>query len=166
MTDSQPDVPGSGAAPQQPPYPQQAYPPPPQPFDAQQPPGPQQPPYLPQPFAPAYGPPAPMSPEDQRLWATLAHISGALFHLLGPLVIYLVVKDRGPYVRTQAAEALNFWITVDLALLVSAVLVLVLIGIIGLIAIPVVAIVLAIVAAVATNRGEDYRYPVNLRIVH
>jgi uncharacterized Tic20 family protein len=107
-----------------------------------------------------------MSPEDQRLWATLAHISGALFHLLGPLVVYLVVKDRGPYVRTQAAEALNFWITVDLALLVSAVLVLVLIGIIGLIAIPVVAIVLAIVAAVATNRGEDYRYPVNLRIVH
>jgi len=106
-----------------------------------------------------------MSPEDQRLWATLGHLSGVLFHLLGPLVLYLVVKDRGPYVRRQAAEALNFWITVDIALLVSGLLVLVLIGIVGLVVIPIAAIVLAIVAAVATNRGEEYRYPVNLRLV-
>ena len=165
MTESQPEQPPQ-------PGPQQPDASPPlgqQPPYAQRPPYPQQPAYG-QPYAQAYprpyGAPAPMSPEDQRLWATLGHISGAVFHLIGPLVVYLIVKDRGPYVRTQTAEALNFWITVDIALLASAVLALVLIGIIGLLAIPVAAIVPAIVAAVATNRGEDYRYPVNLRLVH
>ena len=170
MTDSQPDLPRPGGEPQQPPpIGQQPYPQQPPPIGQQ--PYPQQPPY-PQrpygsqpPYGQPYGAPALMSPEDQRLWATLGHLSGVLFHLLGPLVLFLVVKDRGPYVRRQAAEALNFWITVDIALLVSGLLVLVLIGIVGLVVIPIAAIVLAIVAAVATNRGEEYRYPVNLRLV-
>ena len=107
-----------------------------------------------------------MSPEDQRLWATLAHLGGLLFGFLAPLVVFLVTKDRGPFIRSQSAEALNFRITVDIGLILSAILTVVLIGIIGLVVIGVGSVVLQIVAAIAANRGEDYRYPVNVRLVH
>jgi uncharacterized protein len=162
----------TGQAPEpRPPEPEPTGPP------ASQPP-PGQPPYQPDPAYPgyqAYPPPAgyrpypaaaaPMSPEDQRLWATLAHLAGLPFGFLGPLVIYLVVKERGAFVRSQAAEALNFRITIDIALVISVLLILVLIGLLALVFIAVGSLVLQIVAAVAANRGEDYRYPVNIRLV-
>jgi uncharacterized Tic20 family protein len=106
-----------------------------------------------------------MSPEDQRLWATLAHLTGLVFHVVGVLIVYLVTKDRGPFVRSQAAEALNFWITVYIAALVSVPLIFVVIGLISLVLIAVAAVAFPIVAAIAANRGEDYRYPVAIRLV-
>jgi uncharacterized protein len=136
------------------------------PQGAPQPPPPGHHPAAPPPYG-SYPAPyvAPMSPEDQRLWATLAHLSGLVFHLIGTLVVYLVVKDRGAFVRSQAAEALNFWITVDIGLLISFAMIFVLIGFVGLVVIGVAAVVLSVVAAIAANRGEDYRYPINLRVV-
>jgi len=107
-----------------------------------------------------------MSPDDQRLWATLTHLAGLVFQIVGVLVLYLTLKDRGPYIRSQAAEALNFWITVYIAGMVSFALIFVLVGFLLLAALGVAAIVLPIIAAIAANRGEDYRYPATLRLVH
>jgi uncharacterized protein len=157
MSENEPDPRAfPGANPDQPVYGQPPQPPPqPAPQSA--------------PGQPAYGypyPVAPMSVEDQRLWATLAHLGGLLFGFLAPLVVFLVTKDRGPFIRSQAAEALNFRITVDVGLVVSAMLTLVLIGFLGLVIIGIGSVVLQIIAAIAVNRGEDYRYPVNLRLVH
>jgi uncharacterized Tic20 family protein len=119
------------------------------------------------------GPPLPgeyatgplMSDPDQRLWATLAHLSGLVLSIVGPLVIYLLMKDRGRFVRSQALEALNFQITVLIAVVVSAALIFVLIGLFLLPIIGVAAFVLMILAASAANRGEEYRYPLTLRLV-
>jgi uncharacterized Tic20 family protein len=119
------------------------------------------------------GPPLPgeyatgplMSDPDQRMWATLAHLSGLVLSIVGPLVIYLLMKDRGRFVRSQALEALNFQITVLIAVVVSSVLILVLIGLVLLPIIGVAAFVLMILAAIAANRGEEYRYPLTLRLV-
>jgi uncharacterized Tic20 family protein len=119
------------------------------------------------------GPPLPgeyatgplMSDPDQRMWATLAHLSGLVLSIVGPLVIYLLMKDRGRFVRSQALEALNFQITVLIAVVVSSVLILVLIGLVLLPIIGVAAFVLMILAAIAANRGEEYHYPLTLRLV-
>jgi uncharacterized Tic20 family protein len=75
------------------------------------------------------------------------------------------MKDRGRFVRSQALEALNFQITVLIAVVVSSVLILVLIGLVLLPIIGVAAFVLMILAAIAANRGEEYRYPLTLRLV-
>ena len=107
-----------------------------------------------------------MNDADQRLWATLAHISGLLFGFLGPLVIFLVMKDKGRFIRSQSLEALNFQITVAIAAIVSAMLIAVLIGLLLLAIVAVGAVVLMILAAVAANRGEEYRYPLTLRLVN
>lgn len=65
----------------------------------------------------------------------------------------------------QAKEALNFQITITIAMLICIVLTIVIIG--GILA-PIVGIlnlVFCIIAAVKANNGEAYRYPFALRLI-
>ena len=116
----------------------------------------------------AYGaapPPQPMSPADEKLWATLVHLGGLFFGFLAPLIGFLVLKDRGPFVRAHTATALNFQLTLLIAYIVGAVLSVVIIGIFILMAAYVLNIVLCIVAAVKANRGDWYKYPVTISFI-
>lgn len=102
---------------------------------------------------------------DERSMATLAQVLAIFTGFLGPLVIYLVAKDDQPFVKHHAAESLNFQITVTIAAIVSGILMLVLIGFLLLPVVLIGALVLEIIAAIAANKGEWYRFPVNLRLV-
>lgn len=102
---------------------------------------------------------------DERSMATLAQVLAIFTGFLGPLVIYLVAKDDQPFVKHHAAEALNFQITVTIAAIVSGILTLLLIGLLLLPLVLIGALVLEIIAAIAANKGEWYRFPVNLRLV-
>ncbi|HEY8113041.1 MAG TPA: DUF4870 domain-containing protein [Actinomycetes bacterium] len=111
-----------------------------------------------------------MQPDDERLWATLAHLSAFLgfvgIPVIGPLVIFLIFGNRSQYVRHHSAEALNFNITMLGAAIVSGLLILV---VIGLVLLPIIALtwfILTIVATIAANRGEWYRYPLTIRLVN
>jgi uncharacterized Tic20 family protein len=109
----------------------------------------------------------PMSPSDQRLWATLIHLSGLIFPLLGPLIGFLVLKDRGQFVEDQTKEALNFHITLAILGVVFTIITVVTFGIGGVLFFYyIAAIVFTILAAVASNRGERYRYPLTIRFIH
>ena len=56
-----------------------------------------------------------MSPTDERTWGMVAHagtlaatvLSGGTLGFICALVLYLVYKDRGPFVRHHTANALN-----------------------------------------------------------
>jgi uncharacterized Tic20 family protein len=142
--------------------------PPPQP--------PQPPPYgagVPQ---PPYWPPAAMSQQEERTWAMFAHVGALIAGIvamafLGPLIILLVQGGKSPFVRRHAVESLNFQITLLIALAVGIVLSVVTLGLGLIVVIPaalvigVVALVFMVMASIAANNGEDYRYPVNLRLV-
>ena len=110
-------------------------------------------------------PQPPLSPADEKLWATLTHVGGIFFHWLAPLIAYLVLKDRGPFVRWHTRQALNFQLTVLIAYIAGVVLSLVFIGFLVLFAAFAVNIVFSILAAMAANRGEFYRYPVAIEFV-
>jgi uncharacterized Tic20 family protein len=115
---------------------------------------------------PPYGYGAPqspqMSPSDEKLWATLVHIGGLFFSFLAPLIGFLVLKDRGPFVRAHTATALNFQLTILIAYIVGAILSIVVIGIFVIMAAYVLNIVFCIIAAVKANRGEWYTYPLTI----
>jgi uncharacterized protein len=102
---------------------------------------------------------------DERGLAVLAQVLGIFTGFLGPLVMYLVAKPEQPFLKHHAAEALNFQITVTIAYIVSFVALFVLVGFILLPLVWVGSLVLMILASVAANRGDWYRYPVNLRLV-
>ena len=132
------------------------------------PPPPQQPPQQP---PQGYGvAPQPMSQQDEKTWATLVHLAPFVAALvgipfLGPLIVFLIVKDRGPFVRFHAAQALNFQIIITIAFWVFGLLSFVLIGIPFLIITAVAWVVLSIVAAIKANNGEWYRYPLTPELV-
>lgn len=113
-----------------------------------------------------YGSQAPqLSPADEKLWATLVHIGGILFNWIPALIGYLVLKDRGPFVRSHTAAALNFQITLFIAYVVGWILSIVLVGLIILALAWVVNIVFSIIAAVKANQGAYYTYPVAIAFV-
>lgn len=106
-----------------------------------------------------------LSPADEKLWATLVHVGGILFNWIPALVGYLVLKDRGPFVRSHTATALNFQITIFIAYVVSSLLFIVGIGFLLWAAVWVVNIVFSIIAALKANRGEYYTYPIAIKFV-
>jgi hypothetical protein len=107
---------------------------------------------------------------EERNWAVAAHLSGFVaaylaLGFLGPLVVLLAAGNRSPYIRRHAVEALNFNLSVLLYLVVSAILVLVLIGIPMLLALGLLYLVTTIQGALAASRGEEYRYPLTIRFI-
>ena len=110
-------------------------------------------------------PPQPMSPSDEKMWSTLVHVGGVLFNFVPALIGYLVMKDRGPFVRAHTANALNFQLTLLIAYFVGGLLSIVLVGFLILIAAWVLNIVFSIIAAVKANGGYTYDYPMTIRFV-
>jgi uncharacterized Tic20 family protein len=106
-----------------------------------------------------------MSPADEKTWATLVHVGSLFFSFLAPLVGFLVLKDRGPFVRAHTAAALNFQLSLLIYALAGAVLSLVIVGLVILFAVTVLNVVFSIIAAVKASRGEWYRYPLSIRFV-
>ena len=112
-----------------------------------------------------YAPPQPLSPSDQRLWATLVHVGGIFFGILPSLIGYLVTKDRGDFIRQHTRAALNFHITLVLAYVVCTVLAIALIGIFLAFVVEIVAIIFGILAAIAANSGQPYKFPLSFEFV-
>ena len=118
---------------------------------------------------PPYSPPpsndGALAPSDEKLWATLVHLGGLFFGFLAPLIGYLILKDRGQFVRAHTATALNFQLTLIIAYIVGGILSIVVVGLFIIIAAYVLNIVFCIIAAVKANRGEWYTYPMSIPIV-
>lgn len=113
-----------------------------------------------------YQAPTPMNPTDEKLWATLIHVGGILFGPLPALIGYIVLKDRGPFIRAHTATALNFQLTLLITYAVGWILTIVVVGFFILAAAWVLAIVFGIMAALAANRGQYYTYPLSIKFVN
>lgn len=124
----------------------------------------------------------PTTESDTKLWAMFAHLSAIVGYVigagflgwLGPLIIFLVYKDRNRFVRYNAAEALNAAIAtliVEIALaIVFTIITVITFGfgsvLFALIGVPaLVHVVFAIIGAVKAYQGEWWNYPVNIRLV-
>lgn len=106
-----------------------------------------------------------------RMWAMLCHLSAFSFwiipfgHILGPLIIWLIKRDDHPFINEQGKESLNFQISLSIYLIVSAILVLALIGFVLFFIVGIVGFIFVIVAAVKANEGVSYRYPLTIRFL-
>ncbi|MGV8857363.1 DUF4870 domain-containing protein [Rhodoglobus sp.] len=112
-----------------------------------------------------YAPIQPMSPSDEKLWSTLIHIGGIFLGFISALVGYLVFKDRGPFVRAHARTALNFQITMYIAMFLGGILTVVGIGFLIIVAAAVLIVIFSIIAAIAANKGQAYSYPLTFEFI-
>lgn len=108
---------------------------------------------------------------DERTWGGAAHwgaligglIGGLAF--LGPLLVLLIKGNDSPWIRRQSVESLNFQISILIYGIVSGVLILLLVGIILLPLVLIFWLVFTIIGSVKSANGEDYRYPLTIRMV-
>lgn len=109
---------------------------------------------------------AAVSADDANL-AMLAHLLSIAFGFIAPLIIWMISKDQPQkgFVADQAKEALNFQITVIIALCIAGVLMVIFIGILLVPMILVVNFVLCILAGLKAREGVAYRYPFTLRLL-
>ena len=113
-----------------------------------------------------------------QTWAMLCHLgelTGYCFNGLGsvvvPLVLWILKKDKMPEVNQHGKEALNFNISILIYVLVLFAFNFLTLGIGTILAGPLLLvlvvfhIVCVLCAAIKANSGEDYQYPLCLRLV-
>ena len=103
---------------------------------------------------------------DDKNIATITHLGGTVFSFIPGLIVWILKKDDSAYLGDQAKEALNFQITIALAMFVASILVWLLIGFILVPVVWILNIVFCIIAAISTSKGETYRYPFCLRLIN
>lgn len=109
---------------------------------------------------------------EARKWAMLCHyaafawlLAPMIGNVIGPLVVWQLKRESDPYVDAQGKEALNFQISVSLALLVSTLLLKVVIGFPLIALVSVGALVLTVIGGIKANEGRPWRYPFCLRFL-
>jgi len=95
----------------------------------------------------------------------LCHLLGLFTSFVGPLIIWLIKKDTMSYVDYHGKEALNFQITVAIALVVAGISVFCMIGPFLIPVIYLLDLIFCIIASIAASKGEYYKYPLCLRLV-
>lgn len=114
---------------------------------------------------------APVANKDQNMWAMLCHLSALagfiipFGNVIGPLVIWMIKKDEFPLVNDQGKESLNFQISMTIYYIISAILIIVLIGILLLIGLALFSLIMIIIAMMKANEGVAYRYPMTIRFI-
>lgn len=109
--------------------------------------------------------------KDERTWGMLCHaaaFAGYLFpfgSVFGPLIIWLIKKDEMPFVDDHGKESLNFQLTILIGLVVSAILLVVVVGFFLGAAIIIYQILMTVVAIIKANDGVMYRYPYTIRFI-
>ena len=114
---------------------------------------------------------AQVSKEEQN-WAMVCHLSALAGFLIpfgnifGPLIVWLIKRAEMPMVDRHGKEALNFQITVSIAMVVCFLLMFVLIGFVLIFVVGLGALILTILAAVKVSNGDlEYHYPFAIRLL-
>lgn len=115
--------------------------------------------------------------EEERTWAMAAHLgvlAGSvvpLGNVIAPLVIWLVHKEKSPFVVKHALESLVFQVAMMVAAFALLALTIVTMGAAIILAVPailflvVASFVYMIVATIRASEGKIWEYPVTTRWV-
>jgi len=115
---------------------------------------------------------------DDRTLAVLAHLSPIIALVItagwlswvGPLLVWLIWRERGGLVRTAAATSFNFNITIWVAIVVGWIciftVILIPVGILLFLVPGILQLVFSILGAVRASRGESFKYPLQIPILH
>ena len=111
-------------------------------------------------------------PKDTRNMAMLCHLAafaafvGVPFgNIVGPLVVWLMKREESLFIDAHGKEALNFQISMTIYVVISAILILIVIGIFLLVGLLFFEITAIIKAAVRANNGQEHRYPLTIRFI-
>lgn len=114
---------------------------------------------------------------DERTLAVAAHLSAIVamvvsagwLSFVGPLVVWLLFRDRSPFVRRSAAGSFNFnlwaWVISVVAWVCAFTVVLLPLAVVLWVVAGLMTVICHVLGAVRASRGVLYTYPVQLRVL-
>jgi len=110
---------------------------------------------------------------DEKKWAMFCHLSALsglvlpipFASIIAPLIIWSIKKEESGFIDDQGKEALNFQISMMIYMLCCIPLVFIVIGIPLLAGLAILNVILVIIASVKANSGENYRYPLAMKLI-
>lgn len=96
---------------------------------------------------------------EEKLLAVISHASALCMPIVLPLIIYLLKKDS-TFVRNHTKEALVFHLSMMIALFISGMLTIILVGFLLIAFFFTLYTVCTIIAIIRSINGEPYQYPV------
>lgn len=123
--------------------------------------------------APSAQPPPlpPAVPSSENSLAVVMNLLGFAFfvfpfgNIIAPLILWLIKRPESPYLDRVGKEVLNFQISYSIYAAAAGALCFVLVGLLILPILFTVWVVLMVVAAVKTSNGEEYKYPMTIRLL-
>jgi uncharacterized Tic20 family protein len=117
-----------------------------------------------------------MGHREERNWALAAHVGSlaaafVAMAFLAPLLVLLWQGEKSDFVRRHAVESLNFQISLLIYLAVAFVAGVVTMSLLFVVLIPlgiaaaIAALVFILFATLAASRGDEYTYPLTIRLV-
>lgn len=113
-----------------------------------------------------------MTEKEERLWAMGCHLAALagyfipmVGNVLGPLVVWMIAREKSPLINEQGKEAINFQITISIAAFIAFLLIFVAIGIFLMPIIALIDLIFIVIAAATVYQGKPYRYPFSLRLL-
>lgn len=109
---------------------------------------------------------------EEKQWGMFTHLSPLLGFLIPvpfvaiivPLIIWQMKKESD-FIAHAGKEAINFQITLLIALVISGLLMFALIGFVLFPVVAIAGLVFIIIAGIKSNEGERYKFPYCLRLV-
>jgi uncharacterized Tic20 family protein len=113
-----------------------------------------------------------MPSREARTWAMWCHLGSLAGYFLLPLgsiivpvIIWMLKRDQDPFIDEQGRESINFQISLLIYGIISAILILVVVGFVLLGILYFAGIILVIIASIRANDGQSYRYPLTIRLL-
>ena len=112
-----------------------------------------------------------MTADQERQWAMFTHLAGLggflipLGSIAGPLVLWLLRKDRSEMIDQHGREVLNFQISILIYFTCAVVMAFFVIGFFLLPAVLVLQVVASILGAIRVNDDEEFHYPLTIKFL-
>ena len=108
---------------------------------------------------------SPLDSNNDRLFVVLMHLSQLVSWIIIPLIMWVIGKDRSPFIDENGKNIINFIISYSIYGIVSAILALMCIGIPLLIALAILIPILVIIATIKSINGEAWKYPFSIEFI-
>ena len=97
--------------------------------------------------------------------ATIVHLLAIFTSFVGPLIMYLIYKDKpetSAFLRSHIMNCLNFQLIAGLASIVATFTIV--FSFLTLIIWP-IAVILEVIALLAANQNKEYKYPIDVQLI-
>jgi uncharacterized Tic20 family protein len=107
-----------------------------------------------------------MPEQEEKMWGLFSHLGAIIgFSFLAPLVIYILQKDKSPFVAAVARESLNFQITFFAIVVVCVMLSFLVVPLLLVFPLGLLVMLAGIVGAIRAYEGRFIPMPFTFRVI-